>query len=794
MAPHDSDPAEQFTRLEKAAQGSNAWIASVFRAFHDQSPHPGGITDLEGTVLHVNRAACDLVGVDPSAVIGQPIWDTPWWGHSNVERDTLRERILQAAQGQLVRFDTTSRSVTGELRNFDFSVRPLGDDAGRILCLVVDALDVTEKKRAEEQRLASASILRSVFRATPIGVTFNIGRDLVSVNDSMCAMMGYEEKELLGKSARMFYATDEEFETAGRGLYPQVEANGFASVETRFVRKDGSAIDVVLSAAMLRAEDPSAGFVVTVQDVTERKKAENALRDSENRFRALMEQAPFSIQVLSPQGTTVAVNKAFEELWGVNLEGLKDYNILTDKEIQALGFMPLVHKALQGERVVTPEVEFDVSVALGAGRRVRVQGIFYPLREPSGALRNIVLVHFDVSARFQAESDQRKLQEQLQQAMKMEAIGRLAGGIAHDFNNLLTTIGGNVELIHMSGDVPAKLVPYLDEIEKAAASAASLTRQLLAFSRRQIIEPRVVGLNDMVSNLHLMLTRLIGEDVELKAELAPHLGAVKVDPGQFEQVLMNLAVNARDAMPDGGKLLIETANVELDALYCARHPAAQPGSYVMLAVSDTGRGMNEEVKRRVFEPFFTTKPKGKGTGLGLATAFGIVQQADGLIEIYSEEGVGTSFKIYLPRIDERPESLVSAKKKAGVPGGSETILLVEDETSVANMARRMLQGLGYRVIQASGPQDAIRIAQQHTEPIHLLLTDVVMPDMNGKELAQELQRILPGLKVVFASGYTENVIVHHGVLEENLAFIGKPYTLSALSQKVREVLAQERGT
>jgi PAS domain S-box-containing protein len=726
--------------------------------------------------------------MDPFDVGGTPFWETPWWAHSATEQEKLRDGIRRASRGEPVHFETTHVSADGTVRSVDFTLKPARDKSGRPFCLIAEARDVTEAKRTQEEHRASESMLSGVFRATPIGITFNIARVIHSANDSMCELTGYGEHELVGKSARIFYDSQEEFERVGRELYQQLPQKGRMSVETRFRRKDGTAIFVILTAAMLNPGNPSSGYVVTVHDITERKGAEEALREREDLFRGMLEQSPFSMQVLSPDGEILEVNQAFERLWGVDRETMIGYNLLHDHQIEELGFMPVVRRAFAGERVSTPVVEYDARASVGKGTRRVVQGVFYPVRDANGVISRVILVHLDLTERRRAEEEKNKLQEQLQQAMKMEAVGRLAGGIAHDFNNLLTTIAGNAELARMDTDSAGGVAQLLDEISKAAESAASLTRQLLSFSRRQIIEPRALNLNDLVENLNKMLARLIGEDVELKAVLGDDLGSVTIDPGQFEQVLVNLAVNARDAMPDGGTLIIETSNAELDEEYCSRHPEARPGRHVLLTVSDTGHGMSEEVKTRIFEPFFTTKPKGMGTGLGLATIFGIVKQAGGVIEIYSEVRQGTTFKIYLPRIGMPPEKLTVGKPSNDLPTGKETILLVEDETSVRGLACAILDRLGYKVLRAANGIEAIQIAQRHGGPIDLLLTDVVMPGMNGRELAERLLRTHPEMKVLYASGYTEDVIVHRGVLEEHLHFIGKPYSLHSLSEKIRETL------
>jgi PAS domain S-box-containing protein len=385
------------------------------------------------------------------------------------------------------------------------------------------------------------------------------------------------------------------------------------------------------------------------------------------------------------------------------------------------------------------------------------------------------------------ESERTLLQDQLQQAMKMEAMGRLAGGVAHDFNNLLTTIMGNIDLARsLTGD-PDGLAQSLEEINRAAESASALTRQLLAFSRRQIIEPQPLDLNGLVSRMELMLKRIIGEDVSLRTELAPGLGTIRADAGQLEQVLVNLAVNARDAMPGGGRLLIRTANAELDPEACRSRSGLRPGPHVELTVSDTGHGMSDEVKRHLFEPFFTTKPQGRGTGLGLATIYGIVKQSGGDMEVSSAVGRGAAFRMLLPRVTAEAAAPPAPAAERTLTG-SETILLVEDEEGVRNLAIALLARLGYRVLPASGGAEALQTAAEHSARIELLLTDVVMPGLNGRQLADRLVTIHPEMKVLYTSGYTEDSDVLRGVVGAQLHFIAKPYTPRALAAKIREVL------
>jgi two-component system cell cycle sensor histidine kinase/response regulator CckA len=373
----------------------------------------------------------------------------------------------------------------------------------------------------------------------------------------------------------------------------------------------------------------------------------------------------------------------------------------------------------------------------------------------------------------------------------MESIGRLAGGVAHDFNNLLTAIIGNTQLIMMEIDPKSPHYSRLDMVLQAAESATLLTRQLLAFSRKQVIEPKVIDLNEQIEHMHNMLVRLIGEDIELLKIPKARLARIKADPGQIEQIIVNLVVNGRDAMPNGGMLTIETIEAALDEEYCKTHAYARPGEYVMLAVTDTGEGMSEEVKRHLFEPFFTTKPRGKGTGLGLATVYGAVKQNKGTIEAYSEPGRGTTFKIYFPKVRGEAIQIDKEEESQTLLKGSETILLVEDDPRVIEFSLGILEELGYRVLRASTAEVALTVAQNYQGPIHLLMTDVILPGMNGRALADELKRLRPDTRVLFASGYSENIIAHHGVLEEGIHFIGKPFTAFALSKKIREVLDKD---
>ena len=516
----------------------------------------------------------------------------------------------------------------------------------------------------------------------------------------------------------------------------------------------------------------SAAFVRT-------RRAEESLRISEERFRVLSEQSPLGMALIDHQGRYEYVNPAFVSIFGYTLQEVR-----TGRDWFRAAFPD---PDVRGE-VLRAWKEDLAGTGAGEARPRNFEVIC-----KDGARKSILFraVSLSMDRRFVIYEDvtrQGELQAQLQQAMKMEAVGRLAGGVAHDFNNLLTVIIGNVSLAFGQVQQSAPVAGLLSEVTKAAERAAGLTQQLLAFSRKQIIEPKVLNLNDLIADLNAMLVRLIREDIKIRIRPGKDIGAVKVDVGQFQQVVVNLVVNARDAMPEGGKIAIETSNVELDEGYCALHPYVKPGRFVMLSVSDTGHGMSKEVKALVFEPFFTTKAKGSGTGLGLATTYGVVKQAGGSVEVYSEVGMGTTFKIYLPRVEGEASTLVRDDQPQKLEGGSETVLLVEDEDIVRGVCVKVLGALGYKVLQASNGEEAIVLSKGHEGRIDLLMTDVVMPGMNGRELAAQLILRHQGMKVLFTSGYTEDVIVHHGVLDDAVSFLGKPYSPSALGMKIREVL------
>jgi PAS domain S-box-containing protein len=512
------------------------------------------------------------------------------------------------------------------------------------------------------------------------------------------------------------------------------------------------------------------------------------LRDSEERFRAMFDSAAIGTGVLDLDGCVVTSNPALELMLGYDKDELagKSAAELThpddrDRELELFG------ELAQGKR---EEYRLEKRVLAKRGEVVWAHHTVSLVRDAFTKPRFAIAMLEDITPRKQAEDERVRLESQLRQAQKMEAVGQLAGGVAHDFNNLLTAIRGYSEFaLNRLGEGNPGLRKDIEEIAKSADRASSLTRQLLAFSRKQLLQPRILQLNDVVSEVDKMLRRLIGEDIEVVTIFGRALGRVKADPGQIEQVLVNLVVNARDAMPDGGKLTIETSNVDVDEELAAAHDGLLPGRYVMLAVHDTGHGIDAATKSRLFEPFFTTKEQGKGTGLGLATVYGIVKQSGGYVIVESEPGNGAAFKVFLNRLEagvEEVEGILRIDDER--PRGSETVLLVEDEEVVRNLVREILEGNGYTVLEARNGAEALELGRQFTSPIHLLVTDVVMPKMSGRELAERLVTIHRETRVLYMSGYTDGAIGQHGVLDPHTELLQKPFTFEALAQKVRKVL------
>jgi len=520
------------------------------------------------------------------------------------------------------------------------------------------------------------------------------------------------------------------------------------------------------------------GLLGICHDITDRKRAEEEIRQSQQKLRIHFEHTPLAVVEWDPEFRVTAWNPSAERIFGYTREeaiGRHASFIVAPAFRQHVDevWRNLV-KQTGGTRSTNDNITRD-------GRTISCEWYNTPLVDDSGRVLGVASLAQDLTERV-------ALEERLRQSQKMEAVGRLAGGVAHDFNNLLTVILGYAQILSDGVPMGSRLADSTGQIKSAAERAAGITRQLLAFSRKQVLSPRVINLNDTMMNLDSLLRRLIGEDIDVLTLPANDLGSVKADPGQIEQIIMNLALNARDAMPHGGKLTLETANTQLDESYATEHQPIAPGNYVMLAVSDTGTGMSPEVQTRIFEPFFTTKEVGKGTGLGLSTVYGIVKQSGGYIWVYSEPERGATFKIYFPRVDQVVETAGQDRRPSDAMRGTETILLVEDDPQLRQLSSSVLAHCGYKVLVASGPEEGLAISEENHRDIRLLVTDVVMPGMNGRQLAEQILKRSPKTRVLYISGYTNNAIVHYGVLDEGLWFLPKPFTLSALVAKVREVL------
>jgi|SRR5579871_2441263 len=615
-------------------------------------------------------------------------------------------------------------------------------------------------------------------------------------------MTGWKQEEALGKNLTEVFVirneeTRQEVESPAARVLREGVVVGLAN-HTVLLARDGSETPIDDTGAPIRdAQGNLIGVVLVFHDISERKRAEQALQESEARYHQLAEERAY------------VMSSARCLLWHANIHNTDHplylhWDMFIPDLEAAQRFLPLELQPGQLYKeawyLSRPKEDQDRCnlTAMEAVRAGRSYQQDFRCLAADGSLRwlheDIHIETVEAGKQWRAVgvctdvTERKRLEEQLLQAQKIESIGRLAGGVAHDFNNLLTVISGHTELAMEELGADASVLEHLRVIQQAEQRAADLTRQLLAFARKQVIAPQIINLNDLTRDMQKLLLRLLGENIELVTLLDPALGHVHVDPGQFEQILVNLAVNARDAMPEGGKLTLETTNITLDAEYAQQHPSVLPGAYVMLAVSDTGAGMEEAIQEHIFEPFFTTKEQGKGTGLGLATVYGIVKQSGGHIWLYSEIGRGSTFKIYLPRVNETERAAPLQEETSAHAPGAETILVVEDEPALRTLAATALQKRGYTVLEAAHGAQALQMAKDYPETIHLLVTDVIMPQMGGKELVTQLQSLRPDLKILYTSGYTDDAIVQHGMLEAGVAFLQKPFTPSQLIRKVREVM------
>ncbi len=783
----------ELTRANEALRESE----QRFRTLVDHAPEAIVVLDADRMrYVDANELAERMFKLDRQALleVGPIETSPPTAPDGRPAAEFAREMVQRAMGGEAPVFEWTHLDAEGNEIQCEVRLVRLPSSRGHLIRGSI--IDITDRKRTEET-------LRSIFRAAPTGIGVVSARVLQHVNQRLCEMVGYSAEELVGQSARILYPTEEDFEYVGREKYAQIREHGTGTVETRWRCKDGHIIDVLLSSTPIDPSDLKAGITFTALDITDRKRAVAELQQTQALLQAAIESTPAGVIIADAPDVNIRLaNSAALGIRGQTAEVLThipaEQHPRTWQTYHWDGTpykpeeLPLSRAILEG--VVSQNVEAIIRHESGEDRWVLANAA--PVRDADGQIVAGVVVFSDVTDRKRAAAEREQLEAQLQQSQKLEAVGQLAGGVAHDFNNILTAILGNVELALEAARAESvekvRLVTALEQVERAAQRAARLTRQLLIFSRRDVVRPDVVNLNQTLTDMEKMLRRVISEDIALDFVRAAELRAVHVDAGQIEQVVMNLVVNARDAMPEGGRLTLETGNVELDESYTATHAGARSGPHVMLAVSDNGCGMSRETVARVFEPFFTTKPVGQGTGLGLATLYGIVKRAGGHVRVYSEVGRGSTFKVYLPAAEAAVAEVLPTSDEGPSPTGDETLLVCEDDPTVRRLVSHMLRESGYTVLAAENGGEALQVAAAHPGPIHLLVSDVIMPDMNGRALAEALGRSRPDVRILFVSGYASNVIAHHGVLDEGVEFLEKPFSRGRLLRRVREVLEPRR--
>ncbi len=772
-------PLDRLDRSHAQAHQALAVAEARFRATFEQAAVGIAHVSLEGQFLRLNRKFCEIAGYSEAELLARTFQDITHPDDLNADLAQARELLA----GEISTYSMEKRYLRrdGSLVWINLTGSVLREPSGAPVHYIAVIEDIGERKRAEAALRAKTNELDRYFTSSLDLLCIADAQGFFRrLNPEWIRTLGWPLADLEGHRFLDFVHPDDLEETleAVTRLSQQREVLNFVN---RYRCRDGT-----YRWLEWRAYPQGEEIYAVARDITERKRVENELVES-NRFNQEIIASVHDVLFACDRDLRYLLwNRFAEESSGIPARDLLGRRVLeVFPNLRQHGVEPLLQRALAGEVVKTPDIPVGIP---GTDQVVWTTGTLAPRRNAAGEIIGVIGMIHDITERKHADEALRQSQDQLRQAQKMEAVGRLAGGVAHDFNNLLGVIMGHSEMLLRGADPDDPGTRRLEQIHKGAERAASLTRQLLAFSRKQILDPKVISLNAIVEDTEKMLRRLIGEDVEMVVSLDRGLDLVRADPGQLEQVLMNLAVNARDAMPQGGRLEIETANVVLDQTVAQGHAGVSPGCYVMVAVGDTGLGMNAETKSRVFEPFFTTKEPGKGTGLGLSTVYGIVQQSGGQVTVDSEPGMGSRFKVYLPRVEEDATPAPTESSSEPIAAGSETILLVEDDASVREMISDTLRGAGYTVLEAAGAAEALAAIERRPGPVDLVLTDVVMPGLNGRDLARRLVSARPGMKVLFMSGYTDDAIVRHGVLEPGIAFLAKPFTSGALARKVREVL------
>ncbi|GMV66512.1 MAG: hypothetical protein AMXMBFR75_23080 [Candidatus Hinthialibacteria bacterium] len=759
-------------KAERAYRDSEARYQTLF----ESNPQPMWVYDRETLrFLAVNDSAVHRYGYSKEEFLSMSLADIC----PTEDLPRLMEKVRMASSGLDESGFWTHRKKNGDLMFVEISTYTL-DWKDRPAKMVL-VHDVTDRLKSENELRESEERFRAVVETAPEAIMIQTGGCFAYLNPAAVSLFGAENKEqLLGKAViEQFFPEDRElvWERMHR-LNDDHQAVPLA--EEKILQCDGTPVDVEALAVPFHFHGEH-GALVFLRNISERKRNEQ----ERERMSGAIEQAAEEIIICDANGIIQYVNPAFESITGYSRE-------------EAIGQNPRFLKSGSQDEAFYRDMWRTISSGgTWEGRFInrKKDGTLFteevsisPIRDRNGAIVNYVAVKRDISHQLHLEEEKAQLQIQLVQAQKMEAVGRLAGGVAHDFNNMLQAILGYTDLALESVHKDDFIRNDLIEVKKAAQRSVELTRQLLAFARKQPNNPKTLDINSIISGLLKMLVRLIGEDIDLVFNPGQDVWTVRMDPTQVDQILANLVVNARDAIAGTGKITIETRNVVFDDDYCSTHVDFIPGEYVQLAVSDSGRGMDKETLQHVFEPFFTTKASGEGTGLGLATVYGIVKQNDGLIHVYTEVGEGTSFRIYFPRFSETQGREILRSKPDELVGGAETIFIVEDEELILDLGVRMLNQLGYQVITAKSPEEAVLLFGSLEKKPDLLLTDVIMPEMNGPELARRLMEIRPELKCLYMSGYTADVIAHRKILEKDVHFIQKPFSIETLAAEVRAAL------
>lgn len=764
-------------KAEKEKRESNKKFEAIFNHRFQLT----GLLDADGQLLMANQAVCDFVDVTIKELEGKYLWELPHFCHSKEVQLEIRNAIHKAKQGESVRLETAHQDFKGQIHFFDFSLTPVKNEQGKTIYIVPEGLDITSQKQSERRLVTSERNYREIFNSSNDAIFIHDSKTgkIVGVNQTMTEMYGYSYEEALQlkigdiSSGEPLFIQKMAIEKIQKALN-----EGPQLFEWFAKRKNGTCFWVEVSLRKTKIGGKNRVLAV-VRDITNKKQLDNELR----LIKSTIEHSAFPFEWIQKDSSFLYVNEATCRSLGYSREELYSMKVGDIDPGFSQEVWPEFWRKLKAQKHST----FETYHCKKNGEKFPVKIVANHVEFE--AHEYIFAYVQDISEIIRHEKEQQQLQEELQQAQKMECIGRLAGGVAHDFNNFLSVIIGHCDLLLVGMPLNDPKREKIKLIHEAGNKSATLTRQLLTLSRKQVLEKKIIDINTVIQDFLKILGKITGDDIVFKTCLAEASCTVEADSGQIEQILMNMTVNARDAMPDGGEIIIETTEIQIDKLDADKHLDIKPGQYILLTISDSGEGMNKEIMAKIFDPFFTTKERGKGTGLGLATVYGIVKQHNGYIYAYSERNRGTTFKIYFPASKKTEEEKNNNPTTKTLPNGNETILIVDDNSSICQLVVEILKPLGYNCLQATSGKDAIKLIRGYSGDVHLLLTDVIMSGISGKQLAETIVKERPKMKVIFMSGYTDNIIAHHGVLEQGINYISKPITPFALTQKIRSVLA-----